>query len=835
MTNEERLFRRADMSQEEEEFEHQPRGFFRAPSDRSMEDVPSSSSDRDGDFSDSARPEDDALAGVLAKLTLALRASVTSAAKSHTGPITSAVVAEWAEKTNLSANAVEIIFNSLSPWASGKRASANAARASIAAHASASDVAAGEGDEEEYSPPASDGVPALEQGVPFPGIPKEVRVNVICAGMKGILVLPKGYKKLQERVLVDGASMRPSQFEADAGRGSAKKWKISIRVMRKDGGEGGTVADWIEKHGYHPAGLVVGGDEVKPAPAPAKTTTKKSDFEAKLENLLDEDGDIELASVKDFIRFMQNTSRTQERSLLLQVIRGTKNKKCLRAFAAGNGLDALQTWMGECKKNFQSTLLVSILRTLKLIPVTLDVLTKTSIGADLTKLKSYEVPVGEAEHGNTEMNTKVVLLSKSVKTHWKSQITASNATESPKTTTTTAPPPAKAAPPSAPVPEKAAAAAAAVSKAVELGDDDLFGGAKKSAPAPVKAPVKTVTKITMEKKVAPPPSVSTKKPSVSVSDLINKNSKATTKVGAAPPQRETKQETTAGGGGGGGEAQGKKRKRKSVTWASDDMLEQVRVFEKDAKQPKEVAFPDPVRDGMDASALERRDREVEAERKAAAKQHQRRLDEMRAYVPWRTPRAVVLPPDPDAHEPITPGCDSEEFQRILRIEAERPSVKYKRVTDIPDSPAEAPNEDDQLDLANTPAFSLEFQAEPAAEPAPAQYAAPPLAAPAFDASALAALAASLQQGPAAAAAPPPATSYVQPHIPAQPAAMPMNYPPAPAPAPKQVTVGGAPVPIQNNIVVNGKTYRGVCAFFNTPRGCNWGDKCGYLHQAGINP
>jgi protein phosphatase 1 regulatory subunit 10 len=63
----------------------------------------------------------------------------------------------------------------------------------------------------------------------------------------------------------------------------------------------------------------------------------------------------------------------------------------------------------------------------------------------------------------------------------------------------------------------------------------------------------------------------------------------------------------------------------------------------------------------------------------------------------------------------------------------------------------------------------------------------------------------------------------------------MNYAPAPAPAPKQVTVGGAPVPIQNNIVVNGKTYRGVCAFFNTPRGCNWGDKCGYLHQAGINP
>jgi len=27
--------------------------------------------------------------------------------------------------------------------------------------------------------------------------------------------------------------------------------------------------------------------------------------------------------------------------------------------------------------------------------------------------------------------------------------------------------------------------------------------------------------------------------------------------------------------------------------------------------------------------------------------------------------------------------------------------------------------------------------------------------------------------------------------------------------------------------------RGVCAFFNSPTGCSWGDKCGFLHQVGL--
>ena len=819
----------------------------------------SSSSDRERtDAEPTTSYGGDELAVVLAKMPLGVRAQLTAAAKSSTMPVARGVLDEWAERTRLDISTVEQIFAS---FAKSSRASAAAARDQVARLA-AQDEAAPE--EDEYAPgdaddvedvdldvdteedipafpsSASADVPPLQEGVPFPGIPRDVAVDVVCGDLRGRLELKRGYKKLQERVRCGDRTMTPSKFETDGGRGSAKKWKISLRIVRSDGKPGATVGDWIDKHGYHPAGLVVGGEEKEKPPKAAPSApprAKKSAFEIQLDPLLDAEGDVALRTIPKFVRMMRETTKPKERALLLQIIRGTKNKTCLREFGQSaelKGLDVLQDWMMDARRRYQSTLLVSILRTLKMIPVTLEALTRTSIGTQLSKMKSYEVPEHEEEYDNTEMNTKVVVLSKSVKNTWKAQITAPHVSQpsAEKPAAAVAPPAAK------PVAKPAAAPAP---KAVELGDDDLFGRAKKAAPEPKTTVVKTVTKITMEKKVAPP-SVSTKKPSMSVNDLINKSSKAT-KISAAPVQKPKDAEEKL-------DKSGKKRKRKTVTWASDDKLEQVRVFEKDAKQPKEVAFPDPSRDGAtDASsrkALERRDREVEAERKAAAKQHQRRLDEMRATISWRTPRRIEPVRDHSDPEALAPGAESEEFQRILRIEAEKPSVKYKSLKDIPDSPAEAPNEDDQLDLDNTPAFFMEFQEEEVA-PQPPMPAAQPGGLPAnIDFAALGALLANVQQNgglqpppPAHGYAPPPAAYAPPPPPPHQAYAPQAPYVPGTAQPPQQPSkpalVGGQPVPAQHALNVGGKTYRGVCAFFNTPRGCNWGDKCGYLHEVGRNP
>ena len=794
---------------------------------------------------------DTAVDVALAKLPLAVSARLVSAARSSPRSSHRELIEEWAETTKLEVALVQQIFASFAPKA---RASADAARDSVARIAAEDDTLLSA--EEEYAPGAADvemddgdgmGVsssvppqPPLEEGVPYPGITQDLSVAVVCGDINGVLELKRGYKKLQERVkLPSGESVTPSKFESDAGRGSAKKWRLSLRVLLPNGKRGETVGEWIDRHGAHPKGLVIGGEKDEKATMKESKAPTRSAFEIQLDALLDAQGEIEIRSTAKFVRLMRETTKSQERALLLQVIRGTKSKTVLRTLGQSEevqGLNVLQDWMEDAKRKFQSTLLVSVLRTLKMIPVSLDSLTRTTIGAKLSKLKSYAVPVGEKEHGNTEMNTKVVLLSKSVKNTWKEQITAPHAYAKPQ-------------PQAVPVAKHDAmpvAPTASASKAVELKDYDLFGGAKKTAPTKTTV-VKMVTKITTERKVAAQSvAVNTKKPSVSVNDLLKKSTKVTVPVTKEPPKEPAKDDRKE-------DESGKKRKRKSVTWAPDDKLEQVRVFEKDAKRPKEVAFPDPVRDGdgTDAEsrrALEMRDKEVEAERKAAAKQHQRRMDEMRATVSWRPPRRI-----PPTAEAITPGSESEEFERMLRVEAEKPSVKYKNSKAIPDSPAEAPNEDDELDLDNTPAFFMEFQEEelpqqvssemrsPVPAPPPNPMVGGPLPAN-IDFAALSSLIASVQQGAGAPPAPfvPPAAPYRH-----QPPPPPTHYAPQqpyqpglvqpPQVLAKQATVGGAPVPVQNAFNHNGKTYRGVCAFFNTPRGCSWGDKCGYLHEVGVTP
>ena len=832
-----------------------PRGQFGGTSSASTSEDGESAMGIDGSALDVA----------LAKLPLATRAKLVAAAKSSKSTRREELES-WSRVTELDVALIEQVFANFAPKS---RASAVAAR-DVVTRIAAADGAQPEQDEYDAQADAQDDdddrlpsssaspMPELIDGEPFPGITRDVFAKVTCGDMTGVLELRAGYRSRDERVrTASGDYVTPSKFESDAGRGSAKKWRISLRLLLPNGRKGETVGEWIDRNRYHPKGFVVGGEkEDKPPKAPpVSKSAPRSAFEIQLDLLLDPDGDIEIRSIAKFVRMMRETTKPKERSLMLQVIRGTKNKECLRVFGQDDnvkGLDVLQDWMEDSKRKFQSTLLVSILRTLKLIPVTLEALTRTSIGAKLSKLKSYEVPEGHEEFDNTEMNNKVVALSKSVKNTWKEQITAPHSTTQPpvKPLTTSAST-STARPAVAAVPAKAAptATTAPVPKAVELKDDDLFGGASKPVTAASKTTVvKTVTKITMERKVAAP-SVTTKKPSVSVNDLLKTSTKSTKiaapLVKAKPEVDDAVKE----------DATGKKRKRKSVTWAPDDELEQVRVFEKDAKRPKDVAFPDPVRDGDDAEskrALEMRDKEVEAERKAAAKQHQRRLDEMRASVNWRPPKRI---PRVGEQEGMAPGAESEEFERMLRVEAEKPSVRYANVKDIPDTPAEAPNEDDQLDLDNTPAFFMEFQEEELSQ----QMFSPPLPSPVvpmvqpglalppnIDFAALSALIANVQQS-AAGAPPPPVATFAPP-----PAAK--VYPPPPPPpqmyapqppyqpgvpqppqVPKQATVGGAPVPVQASFTHNGKAYRGVCAFFNTPRGCNWGDKCGYLHESGVVP
>jgi|UniRef100_A0A7S0Z9A7 protein phosphatase 1 regulatory subunit 10 len=804
---------------------------------------------RSNDASSDAGTGNTDTAAILAQMPLALRAQLVAVAKASSNPAPAAVVDEWSKKTQLGVDVLNAVFAAIPRVPSSSEIQslndgAREAEARVIASHNFEHVS------RDVGLPSTSGDDDGDETV-FPGIPEDVRVEIVCGDIRGTLVLKAGFKRQQERVLYKGSLITPSKFEADAGKGASKRWKSTCYVVRENGSKGSNVGDWMLKKNYHAAGTVIGGGkaDVKKTALSALPATKKpeakkkSAFEIELEYVLDDEGGIG-ESVTDFVHLMRKCSRSAERSLLLQVIRGTMQKRRLRELAAGKGLDTLQTWLGDAREKFESTLLVSILRTLKMIPVNFDALSRTSIGTAISKLKTYQVPAGQPEFDNKEMNDKVLRLSKSVKAQWKAQITEAHVTES-------EPVEAKVAPKKI---EKPAPVAAPVVAVKELGDDDLFGNASKSAKVVAKVPIKVTTKV-IERKSDAKLAASTSKPSQSVTDLLT-NAKPVPKVHLPPPPAKPTTADAAEDGDSGGS---KKRKRKSVTWAADDVLEQVRVFEKDIKQ-KDV-FPDPSSEATDASgrkALASRDREVAAERRAAEKAHRRRLDEMRATTSWRAPAYVSIPKPPPEGRPgevleLSYGIDSEERDRMLRREAEQPSVKYKRPEDIPDTPGEAPNEDDKLDLQNTPTFTMEFQEEEMSPPIQdnmyditQQYAQPmhdQAAVPAIDFNALGQLLAQVQSS---------AAGFQQQQQQQQPyaqqyASQPVQYPGPPMhlqsayqpQAPPRATTtalsGGAPVPVQAPIVANGKQFRGVCAYFNTPRGCNWGDKCGYLHEKGVTP
>jgi len=69
-------------------------------------------------------------------------------------------------------------------------------------------------------------------------------VDVVCNELRGTFYLQRSVIKLKET----GAEVSPTEFERLAGRGSAKKWKISVRIDSPEG-QGMTVEAWLTSLG----------------------------------------------------------------------------------------------------------------------------------------------------------------------------------------------------------------------------------------------------------------------------------------------------------------------------------------------------------------------------------------------------------------------------------------------------------------------------------------------------------------------------------------------------------------------------------------------------------
>lgn len=110
-------------------------------------------------------------------------------------------------------------------------------------------------------------------------------VDVVCNELRGTLYLQRSVIKLKET----GAEVSPTEFERLAGRGSAKKWKVSVRIDSPEG-QGMTVEAWLTSLGLEdtgfrytsrsaarPAGLQV-ATQARPSRQRRRVHTTCSDF-----------------------------------------------------------------------------------------------------------------------------------------------------------------------------------------------------------------------------------------------------------------------------------------------------------------------------------------------------------------------------------------------------------------------------------------------------------------------------------------------------------------------------------------------------------------------------
>ena len=278
------------------------------------------------------------------------------------------------------------------------------------------------------------------------GISDEVRAQVTCGDIKGTLVLSKGYKKGGEYVVYpDGRKCSASQMEKDAGKGSHKNWKLTIRVVNADGSEGQTVKRWIEEFGYHPKGVEPDAPPIKRAKkgaakagaakaggsgkgtgggdkAAAAKKKEKSIFETQLENLLDDDGGVRAAEkIPNLVWMMKNVTNNGEKSLVITVIHRTRAEGALKKFVSGDGLAILREWFDQAKTEFKSSLILKMLLTLGRMPMSVAILKETAWGKAVSKLQKYAPPAQATEakaQTQDELTARVKQSAAEVKARW---------------------------------------------------------------------------------------------------------------------------------------------------------------------------------------------------------------------------------------------------------------------------------------------------------------------------------------------------------------------------------------------------------------------------------
>ena len=286
------------------------------------------------------------------------------------------------------------------------------------------------------------------------GIHEEIKIPVACGDKIGTLILPKKYKTKQERVLYDSQTMTPSQFEAFGGRGNAKKWKTSISVISPNGNRSQNVGNFIKQNKLFPLGHAMEHATKKVAKsanfsivsdrtyAPSTTSAKKKEYsdvfsESLAETLNSHGGIRSREALLEYTELMKSCTDAvsvqnadQKRIVMLAALLrtdiGVREKKILETVvgndSGGEALDVSASWLADSASRHSSGVLVSILRALKMLPITTSALTRTQLGVSVRKLKKYVYVAKEGDSNpeeSKEQANKVPKLAQQLYERWK--------------------------------------------------------------------------------------------------------------------------------------------------------------------------------------------------------------------------------------------------------------------------------------------------------------------------------------------------------------------------------------------------------------------------------
>ncbi len=360
----------------------------------------------------------------------------------------------------------------------------------------------------------------------------EVRVDVVCAGLRGTLVVPPRFTSATVRVLHEGSLISPLRFEELAGKarrdmhaaalcdscarvlpmcaladarravsparpcfarqqGTQKRWRSTLRVVTPDGGEGASVGTWLSQYEAAeqrptsvapPAPSSSATLPATPVAPPAAAKVASADTEA-LKNavgdLIDERGMLDAAHAMDFMRIMRACAAPPERAFVTVVLEGVVARSAagapvLDALIAADVLPALETFIEAAAAAHEALLLNRLLKLLAALPVTLAALQRCGLGKRANKLQKFSATAGLA--GAAAAGAKDVdAAAAALVTKWKAQVSAETA-------------------PAPPAKKARVTSASPAPKAVRTlaEDTDMFAG--KAKPKPV-APARPTARV----------------------------------------------------------------------------------------------------------------------------------------------------------------------------------------------------------------------------------------------------------------------------------------------------------------------------------------------------